>query len=85
MFKRMIGVIGIAMLAALWAGVKFYKAGSDFRDAMNAFVKNLRKWEKISANEIKGSSAAFAKALRREVYDKLDPEKLSQVAEKLNG
>ena len=84
-------------------GVKYYKAGNDFRDAMAAFVKkepkvipailkkqgaknadrivadflrNLRKWERISSERIKGSAAAFAAALKTEIYDKLDPDKL---------
>jgi TRAP-type transport system periplasmic protein len=41
-----------------------------------AFKKNLAKWRKFSQNEIKGSADAYAKILKREVYDKLDPEKM---------
>lgn len=41
-----------------------------------AFKKNLAKWRKLSQNEIKGDVNAFAKALKREIYDKLDPEKM---------
>jgi TRAP-type transport system periplasmic protein len=84
-------------------GVKFYQAGSDVKNAINAmmakeeaaviavikkqgaknpekviaaFKKNLAKWRKFSQNEIKGSAEGYAKVLKREVYDKLDPEKM---------
>lgn len=41
-----------------------------------AFKKNLAKWRKYSRNEIKDDADAFAKVLKREIYDKLDPEKM---------
>ena len=43
---------------------------------LKAFLKNLDKWQKISQEEIKGNVEAYAKALKREIYDKVDPEKL---------
>ncbi len=43
---------------------------------VKAFLKNLEKWQKISKDEIKGNVEAYAKALKREVYDKVDPDKL---------
>ncbi len=41
-----------------------------------AFLKNLAKWRKLSQNEIKDDPAAYARVLKREIYDKLDPEKM---------
>jgi TRAP-type C4-dicarboxylate transport system substrate-binding protein len=43
---------------------------------MDIFQKNLAKWEKISAEQVKGNMEAFAKALKDEIYSKLDPAKL---------
>lgn len=43
---------------------------------LKAFLTNLEKWRKLSQNEIKDDVDAYAKALKREIYDKLDPEKL---------
>ncbi|MGE3247918.1 MAG: hypothetical protein AB7F96_07320 [Beijerinckiaceae bacterium] len=43
---------------------------------LKAYLANLEKWKKISSGEIKGNVEAFAKALKREVYDKVDPEKI---------
>jgi TRAP-type C4-dicarboxylate transport system substrate-binding protein len=43
---------------------------------VDAFKKNLVKWRKFSQNDIKGNAEAYAKILKREVYDKLDPEKM---------
>lgn len=43
---------------------------------LKAFLSNLEKWQKISKDEIKGNVEAYAKALKREIYDKIDPEKL---------
>ncbi|NQV55201.1 MAG: C4-dicarboxylate TRAP transporter substrate-binding protein [Rhodospirillales bacterium] len=41
-----------------------------------AFKSNLAKWRKFSQSEIKGDADAFGRVLKREVYDKLDPEKM---------
>lgn len=43
---------------------------------VDAFLRNLDKWRKISGDEIKDDPDAYARALEREVYSKLDPEKL---------
>ena len=43
---------------------------------LKAFLKNLAKWQKLSKDEIKDDPDAYAKVLKREIYDKLDPEKL---------
>ena len=60
---------------AIVAGIR--KQGAKNPDkVLKAFLKNLEKWKKISQNEIKGNVEAYAKALKREVYDKIDPEKL---------
>ena len=42
---------------------------------MAAFTKNLAKWEKISA-EVGLDVDKFAAAIQREIYDKIDPNKL---------
>ena len=42
---------------------------------MAAFAKNLAKWEKISA-EVGHDVDKFAAAIQREIYDKVDPNKL---------
>jgi TRAP-type C4-dicarboxylate transport system substrate-binding protein len=41
-----------------------------------AFKRNLAKWRKFSQNDIKGNAEAYARILKREVYDKLDPENM---------
>ncbi|OGA44128.1 MAG: hypothetical protein A3G25_15295 [Betaproteobacteria bacterium RIFCSPLOWO2_12_FULL_63_13] len=41
-----------------------------------AFTKTLAKWRKLSQTEIKNDTDAYARVLKREIYDKLDPEKL---------
>ena len=41
-----------------------------------AFKANLAKWRKFSRSEIKGNADAFGRVLKREIYDKLDPEKM---------
>jgi TRAP-type transport system periplasmic protein len=41
-----------------------------------AFKANLAKWRKFSQTEIKGDANAYGRVLKREIYDKLDPEKL---------
>ena len=41
-----------------------------------AFKKNLAKWEKISKDEIKDDMNALARALKREIFDKVDAAKL---------
>jgi len=43
---------------------------------MAAYEKSYAKWEKIMNDEVKGSQAAYEKALEREIYNKLDPAKL---------
>ena len=60
---------------AIGAAIK--KQGAQNPDkVLKAFITNLEKWKNISRTEIKGDTAAFAKALKREVYDKIDPEKI---------
>lgn len=41
-----------------------------------AFKSNLAKWRKFSQTEIKGDADAYGRVLKREIYDKLDPEKM---------
>lgn len=43
---------------------------------VKAFLKNLAKWQKLSKDEIKNDPDTYAKVLKREIYDKIDPEKL---------
>lgn len=43
----------------------------------NAFMKNLDKWEKMAkATDLKDHMDAMAAAYKKEIYDKLDPNKL---------
>ena len=40
------------------------------------YKKTLAKWRKFSQEEIKDDVDAYARVLKREIYDKLDPEKM---------
>lgn len=74
-FKQVIDKLIAGEEAAIAKAIKRQGAKNPER-IVATFKKNLAKWRKFSREEIKDDVDAYARVLKREVYDRLDPEKM---------